>query len=246
MLSRTFTFALLLAASFNLYATTARVAVASNFVNVAQSLAQRFAKISGDQIEIVPGSTGKLYAQIVHGAPFDAFLAADVRRPRLLAEHHHAVPDSRFTYAVGQLALWFPKGTGRESPRQALENHHWRRLAVANPRLAPYGVAARQTLRHMGLWRKYRKDLVLGENISQTYQFVGSGNADLGFIALSHARHNHLPASQLWIVPAGFHKPIDQQAVQLTDNQAAAAFLRFLRGPVAKPLIEAAGYRTAE
>lgn len=245
MVSRLILLLLLLAASADLYAASARVAVASNFVNVAHALASRFTAMTGDRIEIVPGSTGKLYAQIVHGAPFDAFLAADVRRPRLLAREGHIIAGTRFTYAVGQLALWYPQAGPKDRPRQALVHLAKHRLAIANPQLAPYGMAARQTLKHMQLWHRLQPRLVLGENISQTYQYIDSGNARLGFIALSHARYNHLPEDQLWIVPASFHNPIEQQAVQLTPNRTAAAFLRFLRGPRARPIIEAAGYRTA-
>jgi len=246
MVSRLILSLLLLAASADLYAAGARVAVASNFASVAHSLAGRFSQMTGDRIEIVPGSTGKLYAQIVHGAPFDAFLAADERRPRLLARSGHTVAGTRFTYAVGQLALWYPRAKGSDGPREALAHLRKGRLAIANPQLAPYGLAARQTLQRMHLWQRLQSRLALGENISQTYQYVDSGNAVLGFIALSHARHNHLPREQLWIVPARFHKPIEQQAVQLTLNKSAAAFLRFLRGPRARPIIEAAGYRTAD
>lgn len=228
-------------ASASAWSETARVAVAANFAGVAKQLAAQFAKSTGNRIELVRGSTGKLYAQIEHGAPYDVFLAADVRRPTLLEKDGHAKAGSRFTYAIGQLALWQPGGMHAHDT--LLQTGQWERLAIANPKLAPYGLAARQTLEKLKLWQTAKGRLVEGENISQAYQFVSSGAADLGFIALSHARANHLPDSALWIVPNSFHAPIEQQAVRLTDNPAGRDFLTFLRSAQARPIIEAAGYR---
>ncbi|WP_198962701.1 molybdate ABC transporter substrate-binding protein [Mangrovitalea sediminis] len=228
-------------ASVSAWSETARVAVAANFAGVAKQLAARYEKVSGNRIELVRGSTGKLYAQIEHGAPYDVFLAADIHRPKLLEADGHGKAGSRFTYAIGQLALWQPGGMHAHDT--LLQPGQWQLLAIANPKLAPYGLAAQQTLEKMHLWQSVKDRLVLGENISQAYQFVASGAASLGFIALSHARANHLPDSSLWIVPGSMHAPIEQQAVRLTDNTAGRDFLTFLQSAKARPIIEAAGYK---
>lgn len=219
-----------------------RVAVASNFLSTAKELGARFTARSGHRVLISAGSTGKLYAQIRKGAPFDVFLAADAKRPRLLEEQGAAVRGSRFTYAVGRLALWGPGMKGLENG-EVLRRGEFKRLAIANPKLAPYGVAAEQTLRHLKRLDALRPKLVFGENIGQAFQFVASGNAELGLVALSQLIDSG--ASDYWRVPQTDYDPIEQQAVALSgarNPKTATAFLDFLRSADARALIERHGY----
>ncbi len=223
------------------------VAVASNFRRPAESLAQVFEQQTDYSVVITSGSTGTLYAQIVNGAPFDVLLAADAERPGLLVESGAALPDSRFTYAVGQLVLWSadPALAGDDCA-EALQGRRFRRLAIANPDTAPYGAAARQVLERLTLWGELDGRLVVGENIAQAMLFVATGNANLGLVARSQIDNPGLPASTCrWAVPQDWHAPIEQQAVQLqraADNEAAKAFLSFLQSDQARPMISSYGY----
>lgn len=216
------------------------VAVATNFAKTARELGEAFEKERGDRVVVSAGSTGKLYAQIVSGAPYEVFLAADAERPRRLVEAGHAVEGTRFPYALGRLVLWSPD-VGRVADASALRGT-FRHLAIANPELAPYGAAARDTLRRLGLWDALAPRLVRGEDIGQTYQFVATGNAELGFVALSQVMGVE---GSRWLVPDDHHAPLEQQAVLLEPGQgddAARAFLAFLQGDAARALIEASGY----
>lgn len=220
-----------------------RVAVASNFLAPAKALARAYEATEGVPIKLSSGSTGKLYAQIINGAPFDVFLAANRREPERLEAEGWAVKGSGFTYALGRLVLWSADAerlTG--DPRAALEGGDYRRLALANPRTAPYGAAAVAVLEALGLKQKLDERLVFGENIAQAYQFVATHNAQLGFIARSQ-----LPEGKgsFWIVPEDLYPPIEQQAVLLkraADKAQARAFIDYLRGPEADALIESFGY----
>ena len=231
------------------HAGEARVAVAANFTAAAGAIEHAFEAGGDHRITVSTGSTGGLYAQIRHGAPFHVFLAADARRPRLLAEQGTAVAGSRFTYAHGRIALWSPR-TGYVTGPNTLRASRFRHLAMANPRTAPYGLAAKQALRSLGLWRELQGRLVRGENIAQTHQFVASGNAELGFVALSQISGPNRPAEgSRWLVPASHHAPIRQQAVLLergAGNRAARAFLDFLRGPEAAAITHDYGYATGK
>jgi len=220
-----------------------RVAVASNFTEAAKSIARHFEAATRHKVVLSFGSTGKHYAQIRNGAPFDVFLAADSRRPELLDQEGVAIPDSRFTYAVGKLVLWSPKAGYVDPAGKVLQHMKYRFLAVANPRLAPYGVAAREVLQARGLWDGYTGHRVRGENIGQTYQFVKSGNAELGFIAYSQIKQARprLPGS-FWIVPQKLYQPIKQQAVLLTDDKASRAFLSFMQSDDVLHIIHDYGY----
>jgi molybdate transport system substrate-binding protein len=221
-----------------------RVAVAANFADTARLIAQGFERESGRPVILVAGSTGKLYAQIVNGAPFDAFFAADARRPQLLDEGGLAVRGSRFTYATGRLLLWSPEPGYIDSSAQVLAEGDFRHLAIANPRLAPYGKAAREVLEKLGLWGRLRGRMVRGENIGQTYQFVKSGNARLGFIAASQImRPDGDPPGSHWLIPQSLYTPIEQQAVLLRDSPGARAFLAYARGEAAREIIRRFGYR---
>ncbi len=222
-----------------------RVAVASNFTDAIREVAGRFEQRNGHQITPVFGSTGKHYAQIKHGAPFHAFFAADVKRPRLLEEQGIGMPGSRFTYAIGKLVLWSPKANYVDPSGQVLKDGEFRYLALANPKHAPYGRAAQEVLEASGLWPRLQRKLVRGENIGQTFQFVKTGNAELGFIARSQLKRPGQPASgSSWAIPQGFYAPIEQQAILLKDNAAARDILTFVRGDEAKEIIRAYGYGT--
>jgi len=234
--------AILLVVSNRAAADEALVAVAANFARTAEALAEAYETESGHTITISSGSTGQLYARIVQGAPYDAFLSADAERPALLVENRQAVSGSRFTYAVGRLALW-SADPDRIGPDGAVAlSGGFRFLAIANPRTAPYGAAAMETLESLGLTETVADRLVTGGDVGSAYAFVASGNAELGFIALSQ-----LPDGQgsVWIVPEDLHVPLAQDAVLLTrgaDNPAALGFLTFLRSDEAREAIEAAGY----
>ena len=220
-----------------------RVAVAANFALAAREIGELFAEATGHEALLSFGSSGQLYAQITQGAPFDVFLAADRSYPRRAVEDGHAVADSLFTYATGRLVL-FSADPGRVAGRVSLEEGEFTRLAIANPELAPYGAAAVEVLTALGLADRLRPRLVRGNNVAQTYQFVITGNAELGFVALAQViAHEH---GSRWIVPRELHSPIAQDAVLLrrsADSAAAAAFLAFVRGPVAAAVLERYGYQ---
>jgi molybdate transport system substrate-binding protein len=223
------------------------VAVAANFSEVAERLAKDFERESGHTLTFVAGSTGKLYAQIANGAPFDAFLAADQESPGRLEKEGLAVAGSRFTYATGRLTLWSREpgrigGDGAATLRQGT----FRRLAIANPALAPYGAAAQQTLERLGLWERFKDKIVMGQTIGQAHTHVASGNAELGFVALSSvlSPRNETKGSR-WDVPSNLHDPIHQDAVLLArgaGNPAARGFLGFLRSAKAKAVMKTYGY----
>lgn len=222
------------------------VAVASNFAQAAKHIAQRFEASSGHQVVLVFGATGKQYAQVQHGAPFDIFLAADSERPKLLEQQGKALPGSRFTYAVGKVVLWSPQTGVVDSQAQVLHGDGFRFVAVANPKLAPYGKAAEQVLRGRGLWVSLRGRMVRGENIAQTFQFVKSGNAELGFIAYSQIKHpGKAIEGSFWLPPQSLYDPIEQQAVLLTDNPVARDFLLFVQSDEVLDLIRGFGYGTS-
>jgi molybdate transport system substrate-binding protein len=219
------------------------IAVASNFTATMRILAKRFEEQSGHSVVLLPGSTGKHYAQITHGAPFDAFFAADAERPALLEVDGRIQPGSRFTYAIGRLVLWSPDPGLIDRNGTVLQSGAFRRLAIANPRLAPYGRAAQEVLESRDLWNSVKPKLVRGENIGQAFQFVASGNAELGFVALSQlmqtGRHRK---GSWWQVPGTLHTPIEQQAVLLSDSTAAADFMRFSKSEPAHAIIRGFGY----
>ncbi len=219
----------------------ARVAVASNFTDTARLLAERFQARSGHGILLSSASSGKLYAQIRNGAPYDLFLSADSQRPRRLVEAGLAAPESRRAYALGRLVFWAPGVEGDAAAcRKRLEKA--RRLAMANPRTAPYGAAAAQVLESLGIQPEKR---VLGENIAQAYAFAASRAVDGGLVAAAQLRGRE-PGGCRWPVPESLHAPIEQQMVLLKrgeKNPAALAFYRFLLSPEAAALMEAAGYQ---
>lgn len=228
-------------------ATEIRVAVASNFARAMTSLARDFEEKSGHKVALVFGSTGKHYAQIRNGAPFDAFFAADIRRPRLLEEEGVATSGSRFTYATGKLILWSPKPNYVDSEGDVLRHGQFNHLAIANPKLAPYGRAAREVLQSRGLWDEIKQKIVRGENIGQAFQFVNSGNAELGFIAFSQVKNIDRPIEgSYWDVPQLLYTPVKQQAVLLTDNETARNFMSYIKSKQALEIIRNHGYEALE
>lgn len=232
-------------------AESALVAVASNFAEAADDIKAAFEEASGHRVTLTLGATGKIYAQIRAGAPFDAFLAADQERPRLLDSQGLARSGSRFTYAIGQLTLWSADAQRlADDPRAALSNPAVRAIAIANPDLAPYGLAAREVLQKLGLWQTLAPRIVRGENISQALALIATGNAELGFVAtpLLKGRRGKSLGGSGWAVPADLHAPIRQDAVLLARagmNPAAAGFLDFLRGPKARAIMVRLGYKVA-
>ena len=220
-----------------------RVAVAANFSAAHEQIARQFQVTSGLHVETSLGATGQLYAQIRNGAPYDVFLAADTVRPALLESQGLAVPGSRFTYALGRLAMLAPRWDSVRSADSELRSRPYQHLAIANPTIAPYGAAAQQVLEQLGLWPELRSRIVRGENVGQTYQFVVSGAAEVGFVAMSQLQ-NH-PARSFWTVPEQLHDPIRQDAVLLqrgAHNAGARAFLDFVKSEAGRQVTISFGY----
>ncbi len=221
------------------------IAVAANFTEPAKEIAQLFEDKTGHPVLLSFGSTGQFYIQIKQEAPFAVLLAADGETPKKMVDEGLAMANSRFTYAVGRLVLWGknPKVPAGEA---VLKSGAFEKLAVANPALAPYGAAGLETLHKLGVYEALAPKLVQGNNIAQTFEFVSSGNADLGFVALSQVITK--AEGQYWLVPASLYSPIFQDAVLLhkgAEDPVAKAFLEFLRGPEALKVIEKYGYGTA-
>lgn len=222
------------------------VAVAANFTAPMQKIAQMFEQDTGHKAVLAFGSTGNLYAQIKNGAPFQILLAADGETPTRIEKESLGVANSRFTYATGKLVLWSKQPGFVDDKGDVLRSGKFERIAVANPKLAPYGAAAIETLTRLGLLESTKPKFVQGENIGQTYQFIASENAQLGFVALSQVvADGRVRDGSAWVVPADLHQPIQQDAVLLTagkDNAAATALLTYLRSDKIKAVIRAYGY----
>jgi molybdate transport system substrate-binding protein len=217
--------------------------VAANFSATQEALAARFTELTGTPVVASVGSTGQLFAQIRNGAPFHVFLSADQQRPAQLEASGGAVPGTRFSYAEGRLALYGPGLDSVRADGVDLRERPDVRVAIANPQTAPYGAAAAAVLAQLGLAGSLGARLVQGESIAQTEQFVRSGSAELGFVALSQVIHE--PASKYWLVPRELHPPILQDAVLLQAGRAhpaAEEYLEFLQGEEAHRIIEADGY----
>ncbi|NGZ94519.1 MAG: molybdate ABC transporter substrate-binding protein [Nitrospira sp. WS110] len=221
------------------------VAVAANFIPPFREIAIEFEKTTGHQLQVARGSSGNFYSQIKNGAPFDVFFSADMERPKLLEDEGLGVKDSRFTYAIGRLVLWSPNADLIKG-EETLRSQKFKRLAFANPKTAPYGLAAMQTLQKLELWESLQPTIVMGENIGQTMGFIESGNADLGFVSLSQALDPKIKGQgSRWDIPTNLHEPIKQDVILLTkgkDNPAAQALMEFIAGPQAKTIIERYGY----
>jgi molybdate transport system substrate-binding protein len=219
------------------------VAVAANFAEPAKAIAARFKARTGHEAVLSFGASGQFYAQIANGAPFEVFLSADRERPEKAEADRLAVAGSRFTYAVGRLVLYSKTPGLVDGKGAVLASARFRKLAIADPKTAPYGVAAVETLKKLRLYDALQPRLVQGTSITQAYQFVDTGAAELGFVALSQVVT--VKGGSRWVVPAADHAPIDQQAVLLktgANSAAARAFLAFLRGPEARAIIRSYGY----
>jgi molybdate transport system substrate-binding protein len=228
------------------WAAEVSVAVASNFIAPMKLIATQFERQSGHKLVLAFGSTGGFYAQIRNGAPFHVLLAADDETPARLVKEGAAVGASRVTYAIGRLVLWSAQ-SGLVDPRgEILRTDRFARLAIANPKLAPYGLAAQQTLQSMGLLQAVSARLVNAENIGQAYQFVATGNAQIGFLALAQVMQDGKPsAGSSWLVPSSLHEPIRQDAVLLNagvGSSAALALLEYLRSDPARAIMRSFGY----
>ncbi len=228
------------------HADVVNVAVAANFTAPAKALAEIFAKTTGHEAKLSFGPTGGFYTQIKQGAPFDVLLAADDERPIRLEKEGDTVPGSRFTYATGQLVLWSAKQGLVDDKGEVLKRGQFGKLAIANPKNAPYGAAAVEAMEKLGLSAALQPKLVTGESIGQTYNFVATGNADLGFVAMAQVLDGgKLKGGSMWVVPAQYHAPIIQDAVILrraADNPAAKAWMDLLRTPQSKEFIRSFGY----
>lgn len=228
-----------------------RVAVAANFLPTLKQLAEGYNQAHAEQpirVKTMVGSTGLLYAQIEVGAPFDLFFAADLERPERLAAGDKTLGPAQ-VYALGRLALWAPEANFK-TPRKRLAEGEYKRLAVANSAVSPYGAAAEQVLKKLALWENIQPRLIRGENVAQAYQYLDSGRAELGFVALSQTRQQAEPmsAEALWLVPAKMHRPLQQAAVVLAGERQslAEAFLGFCLGKEGRAIIQAAGYDLPE
>ena len=228
-------------------AATVTVAVASNFADTAETLGREYERTTQHDVVLVRGSSGKLFAQIVNGAPIDVFLSADRERPLELLQRENRDAGDAFVYAIGELVIWSgdPAAAGLDCSRFLQTTS--RKIALANPRLAPYGLAAREFLEQASLWERLQPQLVYGENISQALQFVASGNASVGLVARSQLLHADLPATRCRVdVPHFTHAPIEQAGIVTGHglaNPAASDFAAFLQSDAARNLIEASGYR---
>ncbi|MFJ4153386.1 molybdate ABC transporter substrate-binding protein [Pseudomonas sp. NPDC089752] len=230
----------------NAWADEVQVAVAANFTAPIQAIAKDFEKDTGHKLIAAYGATGQFYAQIKNGAPFEVFLAADDSTPAKLEQEKEIVPGSRFTYAVGTLALWSAKEGYVDGKGEALKKNDYKHLAIANPKAAPYGLAATQVLDKLGLAEATKGKIVEGQNITQAFQFVSTGNAELGFVALSQIyKDGKVTNGSAWVVPSNLHDPIRQDAVILNkgkDSAAAKALVDYLKGPKAAAVIKSYGY----
>ncbi|BDU52377.1 molybdate ABC transporter substrate-binding protein [Limnohabitans sp. INBF002] len=222
------------------------VAVAANFTAPMQKIAKAFEQDTGHKAQLAFGATGKFYAQIKNGAPFAAMLAADDETPARLEKEGLAVAGTRFTYATGRLALWSKSPNLVDDKGEVLRSNSFNKIAIADPKLAPYGIAAVEVIHKMGVQANVLPKLVQGESIGQTYQFVSTENAQLGFVALSQISiDGRITQGSAWVVPQSMHAPLKQDAVLLNagkDNAAAHALLKYLQGDTARAIITRYGY----
>jgi molybdate transport system substrate-binding protein len=222
-----------------------KIAVAANFTDAIRKIAAQFEKSSGHTTKISYGSTGKLYSQIEHGAPFELLLAADTKRPIKAEKEGLAVPGSHFVYAKGKLVLWSIKPGLFKEGEAYLKSGNFKHLSLANPKTAPYGQAAIEVMQHVAISDRVKGKLVQGDSITQTFQFAATGNVDAGFVALSQIKAWQGETGTFWEIPSAYYTPIDQAAVLLKkgeSNPAATAFLAFLKSDAAREVIKEFGY----
>lgn len=234
--------------SYPVCAGEVRVAVASNFAVPMERLAPLFQKESGHTLKVSSGASGKLYAQIRGGAQFDVFLSADEELPKQLMQDGLAIGSSRFVYATGRLVLWSAQSDLVDEKGAVLNRGNFNMLAIANPRFSPYGVAAKETLTKLTMWNAIQEKLTKGENVTQAYQLAATEKADLALIALSQVmRDGKIIEGSWWLVPPELHHPIHQSAVLLStakDQEAAKAFLAFLKSERARAVMRGFGYES--
>ncbi len=223
-----------------------QVAVAGNFTGPMEKIVPSFEQETGHKAIVAYGTVGKFYAQINNGAPFDVLISADEETPRRLVKDGLAIAESRFTYAVGKLVLWSKKPGFVDDNGEVLKRQAFKHLAIASPKLAVYGAAAVEVMKKLGVYELLAPKLVLGENITQTYQFVATGNAELGFVALSQIyKDGNYAAGSYWMVPAELYPQLKQDAVLLkrgNENTAARALLAYLQSETARGIIRSYGY----
>lgn len=242
---------LLLSLMFLFFAVTptlaeqALVAVAANFIPPFREIAKEFEKTTGHHLQVAAGSSGNFYSQIKNGAPFDVFFSADMERPKLLEDEGLGVKDTRFSYAIGRLVLWSPNADLVKG-EETLRSKKFKRLAIANPKTAPYGLAAMQAMQKLELWEGLQPHIVMGESLGQTMGFIESGNTQLGFVALSQVLDPKIKGKgSRWEVPNNLHEPIKQDVILLIkgkDNAAAKALMDFIGSPQAGAIITRYGY----
>jgi molybdate transport system substrate-binding protein len=235
----------ILGASSSAQADEVSVAVAANFTAPMQKIAAEFEKETGHKVLTSSGATGKFYAQIRNGAPFEVLLSADDETPAKLVKEGAAIGGSQFTYAIGKLVLWSAKPGFVDSAGEVLKKGRFNHIALANPKVAPYGAAAVDTMKALGVHDSLQPKFVQGENIAQTHQFVVTGNAELGFVALSQVLKDGNIDGSSWTVPSNLYNPIRQDAVLLAkgkDKSAAIALLNYLKGEMAQTVIKSFGY----
>ncbi len=241
-----FTFFFVLTGTANIHADEIQVAVAANFAGPLKSIAADFEKESGHKLVIAADATRKLYAQIKNGAPFEIFLSADQETPSKLAKEGDAVPSTQYTYAIGKLALWSTKANFVDSKGEVLKTGNFTHIALANPKTAPYGAAGVEVMQKLGVLDALSPKFVQGENIAQTYQFISTGNAELGFVALSQViKDGQIADGSGWIVDPNLYSPIKQDAILLTKgkaHKAAETFLFYLQSIKTKANIRKFGY----
>lgn len=239
------TTSLLLIGAFQSQADTLNIAVASNFTSTMRLLAEDFQNKTGHKLLLSSASTGKLFSQITHGAPFDVFLAADEKRPDILIAKGKAKAENAHTYALGRLVL-MSNIAQTNTCIDVLESNTLKHLAIANPKTAPYGFAAQQVLQKLGYWKALKSKLVMGENIAQTLQFVSTTNAEVGFVAKSMLSSNpQIKSACTWDIPASYHSPIKQKMVVLSstdDKEASQSLLKYMQSDAATKIIVRSGY----
>ena len=228
------------------YAGEVSVAVAGNFAKPLKVLVDKFESNTGQKVTVSVGSTGKLYAQIINGAPFDVLLASDHKRPRELVDSNLAVKSSQFTYAKGKLVLWSKKTDAVDQEGVSLSSTELKYLAIANPKMAPYGAQAVFVLKNMGLYQQLEGKLIRAQNVGQAYQYLNSGSIEMGIIALSQVTENgKITSGSAWVIPHSLYQPIQQDAVLLEKgkgNPVARLFLDYLKTPEALTIIRSFGY----
>ncbi len=240
----------IIALFFNICAANAQerklhIAVASNFVTTLEKISNNFSKSSGYKIMLTKGSTGTLYTQILQGAPFDVFLSADSKHAKKLENENSAVKESRFTYAIGTLAFWYPDSEQKVS-QDSLFDSNIKNIAIANPKLAPYCQAAKEVATHWRIWQEKQPILLTANNVSQTFWFTQYKKNIAGFVSLSQLLKQNISDEKYWIVPSRYHSLIKQQAIRLNNKVEAKEFMDFLKSDVAKDIIIADGYKLEE